>query len=106
MPDGTGASPSATTFARSVFYAASALTLVLLLFPPFTSMNGTEHAFVLTGPEWSRSLGALGSDLGLEARIHWMALLAQLAALWAVALGATSWFRPALGAPRPSRRGG
>jgi hypothetical protein len=77
-------------------FAAVVVTFALMIFPPFTSLHGTEYAFVLTGPEWSRRIGALGPELGLDARIHWPALLVQLGALWALALGAR-WFllRPA-----------
>jgi hypothetical protein len=74
-----------------VVYVAVVLTLAMALFPPFTSLNGTEYAFVLTGPEWSRIVAASGVDLGLTADIYWAALLVQLAALWAIALGAR-WF--------------
>lgn len=74
-----------------VLYVALVVTVVMLLFPPYTSFNGTEYAFLLTGPEWSRRIGALGDGLGLVARVHWIALVVQIAAVWAIALGAT-WF--------------
>ncbi len=66
---------------------AVALSIAMALVPPFTSVSGTEYAFVLSGPAWSRAVGA---DLGLTAHLHWPLLLAQLAAVWAVALG-TQW---------------
>ncbi len=74
--------------ARFTLYVAFVLSMVMVLFPPFTSLNGTEYAFLLTGPEWSRLTGALGEDLGLTARLHWILLLVQLAAVWAIAFGA------------------
>ncbi|MBA2244114.1 MAG: hypothetical protein H0W11_04100 [Gemmatimonadetes bacterium] len=83
--------PSAANLASFIVYVTVVLTAVLVLFPPFTSLNGIEHAFVLTGPEWSRGMGMLGEELGLRARIHWAALLVQLGAVWAIALGAR-WF--------------
>ncbi len=85
------ASPAAApspNVARFAIHVAIVLTIVMVLFPPFTSLNGTEYAFLLTGPEWARLTGALGEDLGLTARIHWVLLLVQLAAVWAIALGA------------------
>ena len=69
-------------------YVAAVLTVAMALFPPFTSLGGTEYAFALTGPEWSRAMGAVGDGLGLSARLHWPLLLAQFAVVWAVALGA------------------
>jgi hypothetical protein len=91
-------SPATTTPDAAAFaiYVAAVLTVAMVLFPPFTSFNGTEYAFVLSGPEWSRSMQAAGAELGLSARIYWPALLLQLAVVWAVALGAR-WF---LGEPR------
>jgi len=88
--------PAMAGLADFLVFTAIVVTVVLVLFPPFTSLHGTEHAFVFTGPEWSRRIGALGPELGLSARIHWPALLVQLGGLWAVALGAR-WFllRPA-----------
>ena len=65
-------------------YVAVVLTIVMVLFPPYTSINGTEYAFVLTGPEWTRLSG-------LTPRLHWAALLVQLGTVWAIALGAR-WF--------------
>lgn len=91
MPITRRSTPAAANLAGFIVYVTVVLTVVLVLFPPFTSMNGTEHAFVLTGPEWSRSMGHLGEELGLRARIHWVALLVQLSAVWAIALGAR-WF--------------
>lgn len=72
---------------RLAFYLALLLTAAMVLFPPFTSLGGTEYAFVLTGPAWSQAMGAVGSELGLGARLHWPLLLVQLAVLWAAALG-------------------
>lgn len=89
--------------ARFVVYVAVVLTLLMLLFPPFTSLNGTEYAFVATGPEWSQAMGAVGAELGLTARIHWIALGVQLGALWAIALGAWG-FLGRQPAARPERR--
>lgn len=83
-----------------ILYLAGVLTVVMLLFPPFVSLNGTEFAFVLTGPEWSRALGGLGDTLGLSARIHWVALCVEIGALWAIALGAVWCF----GGERPAGR--
>lgn len=83
-------SPSAPAANPAAFavYVAAVLTLVIGLFPPFVSLGGMEYAFVLTGPEWSRAMGVVGTELGLEARIHWPLLLVQLGAVWAIALGA------------------
>ncbi len=80
--------------ASFVVYVAAVLTVAMALFPPFTSLGGTEYAFVLTGPEWARAMGAVGTDLGLEARLHWPLLLVQLAAVWAIALGAKRYLVP------------
>jgi hypothetical protein len=68
-------------------YAALLLTAVMVLFPPFTSLGGTEYAFVLTGPAWSQAMGSVGRELGLEARLHWPLLCVQLGVVWAAALG-------------------
>lgn len=83
-----------------ILYIASVLTLGMALFPPFTSLSGTEYAFALTGPEWARMMDAMGADLGLEARLDWPLLLIQLVALWTIVLGATRWL---LRLPRPPR---
>lgn len=77
--------------AHFIVYIGVVLTIVSVLFPPFASMNGTEYAFLLTGPEWARSLSAFGADLGIVARIDWFALLVQLSVLWLVVLGGW-WF--------------
>ncbi len=74
-----------------IIYVTAVLTVVMLLFPPFVSLSGTEYAFLLTGPEWSRAMGAFGEEVGLTARVHWEALIVQLGALWAIGLGAR-WF--------------
>lgn len=78
-------------------WVAIVMTIAMVLYPPFTSINGTERAFLLAGPEWARGMGALGAELGLTVRVDWIALAVQLSALWAVALGAR-WF---LGGQRP-----
>jgi hypothetical protein len=82
------AATSAPNVGSFILYTVAVLTGVSVLFPPFTSLSGTEYAFVLTGPEWSHRLGPVGAELGLKARIHWAALGVQLAALWTLALGA------------------
>jgi hypothetical protein len=85
------ASPAMAGFA---VYMAAVLTVAMALFPPFTSVNGTEYAFVATGPEWARHLGAVGEGLGVTARIHWTALGVQVGTLWAIALGARWYLTP------------
>ena len=70
--------------AAFVVYVALVLTAAMVLFPPFTSVNGTEYAFLFTGPEGVRLAG-------LTPRIYWAALFVQLGTVWAVALGAR-WF--------------
>ena len=85
--------PAAKPAAFAV-YVAVVLTVVMALFPPFTSLGGTEYAFALTGPEWARAMGDVGADLGLGARLYWPLLLVQLAAVWAIALGARRWLAP------------
>lgn len=98
---GQHSSASSANVAAFILHVAVVLTVAMVIFPPFTSLNGTEYAFVLTGPEWSRALAESGAELGLGARIYWVALGGQLVTLWAIALGAM-WFlvRPA----EPSRR--
>lgn len=88
MTHGPHSTPSSSKAAAFILYVAAVLTVVMVLFPPFTSLNGTEYAFLLTGPEWSRHIGTLGDDLGLTARLHWVLLFAQLATVWAIAVGA------------------
>lgn len=63
----------------------------MILFPPFASLSGTEYAFLLTGPGWARGMEAVAGHLGLTTHIQWPVLIVQLAALWAIALGAV-WF--------------
>lgn len=89
--------PSAPTpkIAPFIVYVAAVLTVAMILFPPFTSLGGTEYAFALTGPEWARAMGDVGADLGLGARLYWPLLVVQLAALWAIALGAKRLLVPA-----------
>jgi hypothetical protein len=86
-------SPSPPRFTAFVVGLAVGATVAMGLFPPFTSLSGVEYAFVLVGPAWSRSLGPVGADLGLEAHLHWSLLLIQWAAVWALALGA-KWLVP------------
>lgn len=74
--------------ARFIVLIAAVLTVVMLLFPPFVSLTGTEYAFLIDGPEWSRRIGSVVEDLGLKARIHWVLLAVQIAAVWAIAIGA------------------
>lgn len=90
MPDAPSvpASPSAAF----VVYVAVVLTAAMVLFPPFTSLSGTEYAFVLTGPEWARAMEAIGADAGFGARLHWPLLLIQIGTVWAIALGARRHF--------------
>ncbi|HET6567517.1 MAG TPA: hypothetical protein VFG50_06095 [Rhodothermales bacterium] len=89
-----------TKAVRFILYVGAVLTVVMILFPPFTSLNGTEYAFFLTGPEWSRAAGELGSNLGLTAHIHWALLLMQLAVVWALALGARYFLKSESPTPR------
>lgn len=83
----TGQDRLASNSALFILYVAAVLTVAMVLFPPFASLNGTEYAFVLSGPIWSSNMGALGENLGLTARIHWALLVVQLGAVWAIALG-------------------
>lgn len=80
-------SSSYSKAARFTVYVATVLSIVMVLFPPFTSLNGTEYAIILTGPEWSRAVGDLGDSLGLTARINWAILAMQLAVVWLIVLG-------------------
>lgn len=80
--------PSALRAARFIAFVAAVLTVVMVLFPPYTSISGAEYAFVLTGPAWAHHAGTLGADLGLSARIDWARLAVQFAAVWALAFGA------------------
>lgn len=80
-------SPRTTAF---VLYVAVVVTAVMVLFPPFTSFNGTEYAFLLTGPEWARRM-TTGGGPGLGVRLYWSLLLVQIGAVWALALG-VRWF--------------
>lgn len=74
-----------------MLFAGAIVSVAMALFPPFNGITGIEHAFVLTGPEWSQHLGDAARDLGLEPRIHWLALGVQLGVVWAITLGAL-WF--------------
>ncbi len=85
---------SPTRTARFFSYVAGVLTVFMLLFPPYATFNGTEYAFLLTGPQWSSRLGVLGEHLGMAPHIHWLQLTAQLAVLWAIALGARRYLTP------------
>lgn len=87
-------SPPSPRAASFVLYVAIVLTIAMVLFPPFTSLNGTEYAFLLTGPEWTRLMRTMDSDLGLAARPHWILLSVQLTTVWAIALGARWFFAP------------
>lgn len=70
---------------------AAGLTIAMVLFPPFLSVSGTEYAFVASGPAWARQLGRLDGEPGLvAARIHWLALAAQLAFVWTLT-GLLGW---------------
>jgi hypothetical protein len=73
---------------------AVVLTVVMLLYPPFTSVRGIEYAFGFSGPGWSNGMGSLGDELGLTARIHWIGLVVQLFATWAIALAARRYLAP------------
>ena len=84
-------STNASKASSFILYVAFVLTIAMGLFPPFLGVGGTEHAFVLTGPEWSRAMGAAARELGLTARVHWIALAIELGAIWAIALGGR-WF--------------
>jgi hypothetical protein len=85
------ATPNVAGFITAV---AVVLSVVMLLFPPFTSIRGTEWAFGFSGPAWSRGMGSLGDELGLTARIHWAGLVVQLLATWAIALAAHRYLAP------------
>ncbi len=74
-----------------IFYLGVVATATMLLFPPFTTLSGREFAFVLTGPEWLRSLDAAGTNIGTIARIDWFALFGQLGVVWLVIAGGL-WF--------------
>lgn len=89
--------PATARSTSFIVYVAAVITVAMGLFPPFTSLGGTEYAFVLTGPEWSRAMGAVGAGLGLSARLHWPLLLVQVAAVWALAFGARHFLGPPLG---------
>ncbi len=89
------ASPRRTVTPALCVVWAAALSVAMVLVPPFTSVSGTEYAFVLSGPAWARTMVAV--DLGLTARLHWPLLFVQLAAVWTLALGA--WW--AVGGSRP-----
>jgi hypothetical protein len=104
MPNDTTANTAHAGAAPFIVYVAVVLTVVMALFPPFVSLNGTEYAFFLTGPEWSRQMGSFGESLGLTARIHWIALAVQLGALWAIALGARWFFEQEAAPGREARK--
>lgn len=74
-----------------ILYVSVVLTLLMLLFPPYNSLNGTEYAFIMTGPAWMRGLEQIAEPLGLSVRVDWITLGGQLVALWAISLGAL-WF--------------
>lgn len=85
--------------ASFMLYAGAVVSAAMVMFPPFNGITGIEHAFVFTGPEWSQHLGDAARDLGLEPRIHWLALGVQLGVVWAITLGGL-WF---LSSPREDR---
>lgn len=80
-------------------YVGGIVSAAMIMFPPFSGIGGIEHAFVLSGPEWSQHLGEAARELGLEPRIHWFALGVQLGVVWAITLGAL-WF---FSSPREDR---
>lgn len=96
----SSATDATSPLAHFIIYVCVVLSLLMVLFPPFSSLNGTEHAFLLSGPEWSRDMRPLADQLGLTARIDWIALAAQLLTVWAIGLGAV-WF---LGRSRSTSR--
>jgi hypothetical protein len=85
---------SRSGLARFILFVAAVLTMVSLLYPPYTSLNGIERAFLLTGPEWSQRIGGLGESLGLRPRLYWAGLFIQLGAVWAIAIGARFFLMP------------
>jgi hypothetical protein len=85
---------SRSGLARFILFVAAVLTVVSLLYPPYTSLNGIERAFLLTGPEWSQRIGGLGESLGLRPRLYWVGLFIQLGAVWAIAMGARFFLLP------------
>lgn len=88
--------------ASYIIYVAAVLSIAMILFPPFTSLSGTEYAFLLTGPGWLTSLAPTGADLGVGAHIYWSALLVQLGTVWALALGARWFLRQATPSQPPT----
>lgn len=82
----TGTRTKAGRSRGPLIWIAIATTAVLVLFPPFTSIGGTEHAFILTGPAWARRMDALGGEPGLRAHIHWTALAVRVTAVWLVVI--------------------
>jgi len=85
--------------ASFMLFAGAVVSAAMVMFPPFSGIGGIEHAFVLSGPEWSQRLGEATRDLGLEPRIHWFALGVQLGVVWAITVGAM-WF---FSSPREDR---
>jgi hypothetical protein len=77
--------------AHLIIYLGVVATAIMILFPPFSTLSGREFAFLLTGPEWLRGVDAVGADLGIAARIDWIALVGQLAVVWLVVAGGV-WF--------------
>lgn len=98
----SGASSRAASF---IIYVGFVLSFFMILFPPFTSMNGRERAFLFSGPEWTHNLGQIASELGIVARIDWAVLVGQLLVVWSIGLGAV-WFlknrRPTSGSRVPA----
>jgi hypothetical protein len=77
--------------AHFIIYLGVVATAIMILFPPFTTLSGREFAFLLTGPEWLRGVNAIGTDLGIGARLDWIALVGQLAVVWLLVAGGV-WF--------------
>lgn len=77
--------------ARFIIYLGVVATAIMVLFPPFATLSGREFAFLLTGPEWLRGVDAVGADLGIAARVDWIALIGQLMVVWLVVAGG-AWF--------------
>ncbi|HEX7069522.1 MAG TPA: hypothetical protein VF190_01900 [Rhodothermales bacterium] len=92
---------SAFRVAPFILYATVIVSLMMVLFPPYTSLTGTERAFILVGPEWSRRMSSVAQELGLQARLDWTLLLAQLATLWALSLGAVHFLARRRSPSRP-----
>ncbi len=84
-----------TQWSRLALYAAVALTLLAILFPPFNIIGGLdEYGFILSGPPgFSEALNQASRMLGPDARrmaggmhfsIDFVRLLIELAAIWGI----------------------